>query len=66
MEPPLRERLLRVHASAERSAHLVGQLLTLARSDPDAVPIRTQRIDLCAQARQWVSEHVPRALESWH
>ena len=32
-----RQRLARVHESAARSAHLVAQLLTLARAEPDSV-----------------------------
>ncbi|MDT9166063.1 histidine kinase dimerization/phospho-acceptor domain-containing protein, partial [Escherichia coli] len=33
-DPALRTRLARVHESAARAAHLVGQLLTLARAEP--------------------------------
>ena len=35
-DPVLKERLSRVHQSAARSAHLVNQLLTLARAEPES------------------------------
>ena len=59
----LRARLQRVHESATRSAHLVNQLLTLARAEPESAtaPDR-QRFDLARLARELTAELVPRAL----
>lgn len=58
-DPSLAERLAKVHTGAERSAHLVHQLLTLARTEAQAhrVPI-----DLAALAREVAREWTPRAL----
>lgn len=62
-DPALVARLQRVHESATRSAHLVSQLLMLARAEPesamamDHVPVDLQRL-----AREVTAELVPRAL----
>lgn len=62
-DPALVARLRRVHESATRSAHLVSQLLMLARAEPesalamDHVPVDLQRL-----AREVTAELVPRAL----
>lgn len=58
----LRRRLGRVHESATRNAHLLNQLLTLARAEPDSAdgPSRA-RLDLHALGRQLTAELVPRA-----
>ena len=62
-DPALVARLQRVHQSATRSAHLVNQLLTLARAEPesasqqDRVPVDLERL-----AREVTAELVPRAL----
>lgn len=62
-DPALVARLQRVHESATRSAHLVNQLLTLARAEPesamkqDRTPVDLQRLALDVTA-----ELVPRAL----
>ncbi len=55
----LRERLLKVQAGAERSAHLVHQLLALARHEAEVV---LQPLDLAALARSVAREWTPRAL----
>ncbi len=60
----LRQRLERVHESATRSAHLVSQLLTLARAEPEAALTRMQRLDLRTFVQALVAEWVPRALKS--
>ena len=61
----LRARLERVHRSAVRSAHLVNQLLTLARAEPEATGVQDrQRLDLRALARALTAECVPRALQA--
>jgi two-component system sensor histidine kinase TctE len=59
----LRQRLQRVHESATRSAHLVNQLLTLARAEPGAAMAqgRTSRVDLRRLATDLCAELVPRA-----
>ncbi|MBT0570927.1 sensor histidine kinase [Curvibacter sp. CHRR-16] len=55
----LHERLLKVHSGAQRSAHLVHQLLSLARTEAD---IELQSTDLAALAREVAREWIPRAL----
>jgi len=59
----LRQRLQRVHESAMRSAHLVNQLLTLARAEPGAAMAQgqTSRVDLRRLASDLCAELVPRA-----
>jgi two-component system sensor histidine kinase TctE len=54
-----------VHESATRSAHLVNQLLTLARAEPESMGLGTQtQVDLHALARDVTVELVPRALQA--
>lgn len=57
--PMLTERLAKVRTGAERSAHLVQQLLALARSE---APLRAQPLDLAQLARDVAREWTPRAL----
>jgi two-component system sensor histidine kinase TctE len=62
-DPALRLRLERVHESATRSAHLVTQLLTLARAEPEsASALGRSRYDLRRLAHEVTAELVPRAL----
>jgi two-component system sensor histidine kinase TctE len=64
-DPALRARLERVHQSATRSAHLVTQLLTLARAEPEtAAVIGRSRFDLRKLAHEVAAEMVPRALKA--
>ncbi len=64
-DPELRARLQRVHESATRSAHLVNQLLTLARAEPESVMAQDrQRFDLHRMAQTLTAEWVPRALKA--
>ena len=64
-DPELRARLQRVHDSATRSAHLVNQLLTLARAEPESVMAQDrQRFDLHRMAQALTAEWVPRALKA--
>lgn len=60
-----RNRLTLVHQSATRSAHLVAQLLTLARAEPGSAPVleRTQ-FDLRRFAQEIVVQLVPRGLRA--
>jgi len=62
-DPAMQARLQRVHQSATRSAHLVTQLLTLARAEPESAN-RQHRgpVDLARLAREVTAEMVPRAL----
>jgi two-component system sensor histidine kinase TctE len=55
----LADRLAKVRTGAERSAHLVHQLLTLARSE---APLRSQPLDLAALGQDVAREWTPRAL----
>jgi two-component system, OmpR family, sensor histidine kinase TctE len=55
----LQERLAKVHAGALRSAHLVHQLLSLARTDAE---ISLLPLDLAALAREVAREWTPRAI----
>lgn len=62
-DPELHARLQRVHESATRSAHLVSQLLALARAEPEAAMAQSRtRFDLQRLAREVAAEQVPRAL----
>jgi two-component system sensor histidine kinase TctE len=64
-DPELRARLQRVHDSATRSAHLVNQLLTLARAEPESVMAQDRkRFDLQRLAQTLTAEWVPRALRA--
>lgn len=64
-DPELRARLQRVHDSATRSAHLVNQLLTLARAEPESVMAQNRkRFDLHRMAQALTAEWVPRALRA--
>jgi two-component system, OmpR family, sensor histidine kinase TctE len=55
----LKERLVKVHAGAIRSAHLVHQLLSLARTEAE---VALQPLDLAALAREVAREWTPRAI----
>ncbi len=55
----LRERLSKVLSGAQRSAHLVHQLLSLARHKAE---VKLQTMDLAALAREVAREWTPRAL----
>jgi len=50
-----------LRAGVRRSTHLVTQLLTLARQDPDLTGRDEGRVDLAALARAAVVEHAPQA-----
>lgn len=62
-DPELHARLERVHESATRSAHLVSQLLALARAEPESAMAQSRTVfDLRRLARDVAAEQVPRAL----
>ena len=62
-DPALRARLERVRESAARSAHLVTQLLTLARAEPESLAtLGRSRFDLRRLVQDLTAEMVPRAL----
>ncbi|MDE2417408.1 MAG: sensor histidine kinase [Burkholderiales bacterium] len=55
----LQQRLTKVHTGAQRSAHLVHQLLSLARTEAE---VALQSVDVAALAREVAREWTPRAL----
>lgn len=57
----LRERLQKVNRGAQRSAHLVGQLLSLARTE---AAIERQPVDVSALARDVAREYTPKAVHA--
>ncbi len=57
----LRDRLNKVLAGAQRSAHLVQQLLSLARNE---VEVRLQPLDVASLAREVARDWTPRALKA--
>lgn len=60
-----RTRLARVHESASRSAHLVNQLLTLARAEPESTNAQGRtRFDLRELVHAITVEMVPRAMRA--
>lgn len=62
-DPVLKERLQRVNQSAARSAHLVNQLLTLARAEPESATLHGKaRFDLRKLTAELSAELVPRAI----
>lgn len=64
-DPALLARLQRVHRSATRSAHLVNQLLTLARAEPESASVQSQEpVDMRRIAQEVSAEMVPRALQA--
>ncbi|MCW5663549.1 MAG: sensor histidine kinase [Piscinibacter sp.] len=64
-DPALKARLQRVHDSATRSAHLVNQLLTLARAEPESGLAQGHaRVDLVKLAAEPAAELVPRARQA--
>lgn len=64
-DPALAQRLQRVHESAVRSAHLINQLLLLARAEPESASRQDrQQIDLRRLAAELTAELVPRALQA--
>ena len=62
--PSEKEALRALHRSVERAARLSQQLLSLARTEPEAtVAFEPRTVDLSALARRVGEEWIPRALE---
>ncbi|MBV8034800.1 sensor histidine kinase [Roseateles sp.] len=62
-DPALRQRLQRVHESAQRGARLVSQLLVLARAEPEAVAAQGwASVDCARLVHEVTADWVPRAL----
>jgi len=59
----LRHSLRQIAISSQRAAHMVNQLLAMARADDDGQKLRQQPLDLAAIVRAVVRDAVPRALE---
>jgi two-component system sensor histidine kinase TctE len=60
-DPVVQARLTKVRTGAQRSAHLVHQLLTLARAE---APLRLQQMDLASLAQDVAREWAPRAVHA--
>ncbi len=59
----LRHSLKQISLSSQRAAHMVNQLLAMARAEDHGLAIRRQPVDLAAVVRNVVRDFVPRALE---
>ena len=59
----MRHSLRLIAVSSQRAAHMVNQLLSMARADADGTALRMQWVDLGGIARAVVRDFVPRALE---
>ncbi len=59
----LRHSLQQIALSSERAAHMVNQLLAMARAEDHGAVIRRERVDLAAVVRDVVRDFVPRAME---
>jgi two-component system sensor histidine kinase QseC len=62
-EPQRMQMLAKIVDGVDRATHLVGQLLTLARLDPDAAAAQYGPVDLARTAVAVVGERAPAALE---
>ena len=66
-EPPniqqVRRSLQQIARSSQRAAHMVNQLLAMARAESKENNARTQQVHLSRLARETVQDFVPRALE---
>jgi two-component system, OmpR family, sensor histidine kinase TctE len=59
----MKHSLLQIARSTQRAAHVVNQLLAMARAEDSAQATRHQVVDLAAVTRAVVRDFVPRALE---
>lgn len=60
----MKHSLRQIAVSSQRAAHMVNQLLAMARADADGTTLRSKSVDLGAIAREVVRDSVPRALEA--
>ena len=59
----IKHSLRQIGISTQRAAHMVNQLLSMARAESAGQPLRQQWVDLGALTRAVVRDFVPRALE---
>jgi len=59
----MRHSLRQIAVSSQRAAHMVNQLLAMARAEDTGQVLRRQGVDLAAVTRAVVRDFVPRALE---
>ncbi|MBI5718212.1 MAG: sensor histidine kinase N-terminal domain-containing protein [Burkholderiales bacterium] len=59
----MKHSLRQIAVSSQRAAHMVNQLLSMARADADSTTLRPQWVELGAIARAVVRDFVPRAME---
>lgn len=59
----MKHSLRQIAVSSQRAAHMVNQLLAMARADADGTALKPQWVDLGTIARAVVRDFVPRALE---
>jgi two-component system sensor histidine kinase TctE len=59
----MKHSLRQIALSSQRAAHMVNQLLAMARAEDKEQAMRRQAVDLAAITRETVRDFVPRALE---
>ena len=59
----LKRSLHQIALSSQRAAHMVNQLLAMARAEDKESARRTQEVNLASLARETVQDFVPRAME---
>jgi two-component system sensor histidine kinase TctE len=59
----MKHSLRQIALSSQRAAHMVNQLLAMARAEDHGVAIRRRPVDLAAMVREVVRDFVPRAME---
>jgi two-component system sensor histidine kinase TctE len=59
----LKRSLQQIARSSQRAAHMVNQLLTMARAEDKESALRTQEVRLARLAREVVRDFVPRAMD---
>ena len=59
----MKHSLMQIGLSTQRAAHMVNQLLTMARAEDTGQVARHERVDIAAVTRAVVRDFVPRAIE---
>ncbi len=59
----MKQSLAHIASSSQRAAHMVNQLLSMARTENAGQALRRQWVDLAAITREVVRDFVPRAME---